>query len=521
MLKTTFIAVGMTATAAAVPTFPTQWNADSASKVMTWQGATRNPDGSACCDKTSPGCKVQVQAQAGRQYVDSPNKRIALVSGSKAVFTFFGGNPTGESMQFLAEKNGTHFVCKQYCPLADGHNHFTDPLKFDSKAQDQGAKTIQGKTYEGWHWFDSIAGFIHMDEQQWYVDQSGSAPVPFENIEKLTPFGGAEIAEFTAAWDGFTPAKSPELFDVQGLAVCPESQRCGSGNLNQVNMIHHAKDMKLPSFTQVATAKVEAAAASSVSAVLDTAALGASANSGAGRKLAASWAADWTAEETSSLVINQGGVPSQDGSQLCCASDFGASCQLQIQYHSGTRYYDYTNQRSRLEDPNNGIEVDDYKAHKSMIVVHNGTHDVCQKYCPIDPRDTLDAGKTHFLDDNATDLGKATYHNQSAEHWQWKEQILKAITMQTTDFYASTSGNTVVPLGRIDTLTPFGGPKIGQGEATWSSFEAGTPPADKFDIQGMDTCPQDPQCGHQSRQLNRLVLGQTHTFYNNLVAMQY
>ena len=38
----------------------------------------------------------------------------------------------------------------------------------------------------------------------------------------------------------------------------------------------------------------------------------------------------------------------------------------------------------------------------------------------------------------------------------------------------------------------------------------------------MDTCPQDPQCGHQPRQLNRLVLGQTktHTFYNNLVAVQ-
>ena len=502
-------AAGMATAVSAVPTFPTQWNADSASKIITWQGATHNADGSACCAKTSPGCKVQAQAQAGKQYVDGPNKRIALVGGPQAVFTFFGGNPTGNSIQFVAEMNGTHWVCKQYCPLPDNKRHFEDPLKFDSKAQDQGAKTIDGKTYEGWHWFDSIAGIIHMDEQQWYVDQSGSHPVPFENIEKLTPFGGAEIAEFTAAWNTFTAGASPEIFDVKGLATCQESQHCSQGNLAEGGMLHHAKDMKFPSLTQVAADRSDAVAESADSSAVSLA-MGAS----------ATWASDWTAAETSNLIINQGGVPNQDGSQICCSSDFSTNCQVQIQYHAGTRYYDYTNQRSRFEDPINGIEVDDYKSHKSMLVVNNGTHDVCQKYCPIDPRDTLDAGKSVFLDDNATDLGKATFHNQSAEHWQWKEKILKVVTMQTTDFYASTSGKTVVPLGRIDSLTPFGGPQIGQGEASWSSFTAGTPPADKFDIQGMDTCPQDPNCGHQSRQLNRLVLGQTHTFYNNLMAMK-
>ena len=84
-------------------------------------------------------------------------------------------------MQFQAEMNGTHWVCKAL-PLPDNKRNFQDPLKLDSKAQDQGPKTIQGKSYEGWHWFDSIAGIIH-GRQQWYVDQSGAAPVPFENIE--------------------------------------------------------------------------------------------------------------------------------------------------------------------------------------------------------------------------------------------------------------------------------------------------------------------------------------------------
>lgn len=463
---------------------------------------------------------MQAQAQAGKQYVDGANNRTALVAGGQAVFNFYKGNPSGKVMQFAAVQNGTSWTCKEYCPFEQGRDTYFDPLKFDKKATDQGAKTIEGKTYEGWHWFDTILGIVKMDEQQWYVDQSGSSPVPFENIEKLTPFGGAEIAEMTAAWNTFTPGASDDIFNVQGLDTCQKSQQCGSNSMKG-SMLHHAKGMKFPTMTSVATRKVEQAKQQ-----VDLGMPGPAMPQKDERKLAAksvkdaTWASDWTATETSNMVINQGGQPSKDGSEICCASDFSSQCQIQLSYQSGVRYYDHTNQRSRFEDPINGVEVDDYKAHKAMLVVHNGTHDVCQKYCPIDPRDTLDAGKTVFLDDNATDLGKATYHNQSAEHWQWKETILKVITMQTSDFYASTSGKDVVPLGRVDALTPFGGPQIGQGESTWVNFKAGTPSADKFDIQGMDTCPQDPQCGQQSRQLNRLALGQTHTFYNYLTTME-
>jgi hypothetical protein len=91
--------------------------------------------------------------------------------------------------------------------------------------------------------------------------------------------------------------------------------------------------------------------------------------------------------------------------------------------------------------------------------------------------------------------------------------------MQTTDFYADVSGSTVLPLGQVSTLTPFGGPAIGQQTASWDGFKAGPQPASKFDIQGMDTCPQDPQCGQQSRQLSRLASRNFHTFYNYLERM--
>ena len=43
-----------------------------------------------------------------------------------------------------------------------------------------------------------------------------------------------------------------------------------------------------------------------------------------------------------------------------------------------------------------------------MTVANNGTHDVCQFYCPLDPRDSLDGGAAYFLRTNATDMGAST-----------------------------------------------------------------------------------------------------------------
>merc|ERR1712072_986767 len=175
------------------------------------------------------------------------------------------------------------------------------------------------------------------------------------------------------------------------------------------------------------------------------------------------------------------------------------------------RYMDYTNQRTRIDDPVRGTTVDDFKAHKSLSVVHNGTHDVCKSYCPIDSEDTLDGGQAYFVETNATDKGATTFDGKAVNQWEWKEKILKIVTMSTTDFYADVSGATVTPVAQVQNLTPFG-QHIGQSNMTWTSFTAGAQPAAKFDIQGADTCPQDPQCGQQSKQLHRLMTGQRHTF---------
>ena len=93
-----------------------------------------------------------------------------------------------------------------------------------------------------------------------------------------------------------------------------------------------------------------------------------------------------------------------------------------------------------------------------MQVEHNGTHDVCVKYCPIPPEESMDGGRDQFLDQNATNLGKVTYKGHEAIHWQWNQTIFGVITMEITDFYASPDD---VPIAAIQTLTPFGGPAIG------------------------------------------------------------
>ena len=509
-MRSAIIATMTATTMAANPVFPDAWNADSASKLILWQGGTHLPDGSACCDKTASQCKVQAQAQVGKAYTDGPNNRTALVAGGQAVFNFYKGNPSGEVKQFSAVQNGTSWVCQEYCPFEQGEDTYFNPLTFDPSAKDEGKTTVDGKSYETYHWFDELFKVVKMDEQVWYVDESGTKPVPFQNIEKLTPFGGAEIAEVTSAWDTFTEGVDASMFDVTGLKECQESSNCGSNSKKKFgrSIIPSVKNQQKATFLDLAK-DMASKLVSSVSAVENTLDMAQKLKVGA-----ATWANDWSADEASGMVINQGGQPSKDGESICCNSDYSSQCQIQIQYSSGTRYYDHSNNRTRLEDPVNGIEVDDYKALKSMMIVHNGTHDVCQKYCPIDPRDTMDGGKDVFLDSNATDLGKSTYKNHSAEHWQWKDTIFKVVTMQTTDFYADTTGSTVTPLGQVSTLTPFGGPPMGQQTASWDNYKAGAQPASKFDIQGMDTCPQDPQCGQQTYQLRRLKIGQHHTFYN-------
>jgi hypothetical protein len=501
-MKLIIFATLIASACAANPTFPTVWNSDYASKLILWQGGTYNStDNTACCPKTSPQCKVQAEGQMGTQYIDGKNNRTAMQIGSQAIISDY---KTMKQMLVQPSKSGTGWTCQSYCPLQDGYFNM---LAFPSNAKDLGPQKMDGKTYEHYQWYDSLFKTIHMDRQDWYVDQSGKSPVPYLNVEALTPFGGAQIATVSSEFDNFQAGLGSFSFKVDNEGSCEESDKCQQNN-NKNAFVEDFIGKNLP--THQHRRSLYQKAAEKVGKAVEMKFVYSKKESNVAADL--TWPKDWSATETSSMLINQGGSPGPDGS-VCCTESYSTQCQIQSQYGSGMKYFDYTNQRTRMEDPINGIIVAFYgKDGKNMLVEHNGTHDVCVKYCPIDPRDTLDGGKEYFLDDNATDLGKTTYKGQSAEHYQWKDTIFGKIVMQTTDFYAAVTGTTATPIAAETALTPFGGPKIGGSSVTWAGFKAGPQPAAKFDIKGVDTCPQDPQCGQSSLQLQRLASKQFHTY---------
>lgn len=491
------------AAAGDLPTFPDGWSADYGEKLVLWQGGSYNKtDGTACCEVGTPQCKVQAQGVSGTMYTDGANNRSTLSVGQQAIVNLY--HPINMQISAVPSASGKGWTCQSYCPIDDGP--FPNDLAIDKSAKDVGSSTVLGKKVEQYQWFDELFHVVKMDEQNHYVDMKDPAhPVPVLTETKLTPFGGAQIAEETGEYDSFnasTPAASNFAVDnLHDKSTCAVSDQCQQ----DTDLRRAARNAMAPkgarSLYQLAkehAAKLIAAVSSAPTATKQ-------------RAGAASWPKDWSAHEDSEMVINQGGVTSADGKSICCTASFAGQCQVQLQSQEGDKYFDASHNRTRFEG-GGGVEVDDYNSHMAMDVVHNGTHDVCNKYCPIDPDDTLDVGKNEFLDDNATDLGAATYQGKPAEHYQWKETIFKVVVMQTSDFYADQSGASVVPMGRVDHLTPFGGPQIGKSTIAWDNFKAGAQPADKFDIQGTKNCPVDPQCGQQKYQLRRLAAGQLHTF---------
>mmetsp|Transcript_43544 Transcript_43544/g.85247 ORF Transcript_43544/g.85247 Transcript_43544/m.85247 type:complete len:501 (+) Transcript_43544:22-1524(+) len=473
---------------AAPPEMASEWTSTNyGTTIMLFQGGTHNDTSqTACCDNQAVNCKVQTEGLAGVFAADMPNNRTSFIVGAQNLITL--GAP--HNMQFTAKKDNTgKWSCQEYCPFQD----VTNPIALNPKAKDLGKVVLKnGKSYEHWQWNDDIFGVVKMDSVDFYVDQSGDKPVPYYQVMDLTPFGGAEIAVETQTFNSFTAGKvDPDAFDVPNLSSCPVSDNCQQDGLRT-----RFFSQVLPRQTLAARTKMfpkKKAEARKVEAAGNF-----------------TWPVDFSAFESQGMIANQGGVPSQDGKSTCCHVETLAQCQVQIQYQAGQKYYDYTNQRTRFESAGQ-VVVDLFDKHKSMLVVQNGTHEVCQEYCPMDPADTMDKGSATFLDDSAYDAGQAKFHGLSCEHWLWNDTIFGKIVMETSDFYADTSGPSVVPVGRVDNLTPFG-VQFATVNVGWDKFKAGAQPADKFDIQGVDSCPLSQNCGQSFWQTHRAASRNKATF---------
>jgi len=218
---------------------------------------------------------------------------------------------------------------------------------------------------------------------------------------------------------------------------------------------------------------------------------------------------DWTANEADTILLIQGDY-SQGGNGYCCAIQ--SNCQVQTEFQNGMNYFDYTHNRTRFDDMiANQVIVSFFGDIQKECLVVNGT---CQEYCPLEG-EVLEPG---FLDPNSTDLGpqNCTAAGGQCELYEWKETAFGIIVMEICDVTVNqTDPNNAIPVREIDTLTPFG-QFIGYGTSNWNNFVPGTPDPSLFQVKGIDTCPQSPNCDDSARNMNRIryKLWKTFAKYN-------
>jgi len=197
------------------------------------------------------------------------------------------------------------------------------------------------------------------------------------------------------------------------------------------------------------------------------------------------------------MVVYQGQYSVIQG-QYCCGDD---SCEVQTQYQSGMDYFDFTHNRTRFDDPVNGMIVSLFNPiYKEMLVDSTNT---CQAYCPIE-EDLY----PYSVDANATYQGQKSINGKLYDDWQYQDKEF-GIVFETDDTFVDPKSQ--LPYMEVDQLTPFG-QAIGMESSTYNTFTPGTPDPSHFDIKNVDNCPMDQNCGQSQRQFVRRRWGQWRTW---------
>ena len=128
---------------------------------------------------------------------------------------------------------------------------------------------------------------------------------------------------------------------------------------------------------------------------------------------------NYVSAETHTQLISQNTLPSQPGEDLCCDIN-SPGCQVQQSHFDGVRYFDWEDQKQRIEDgSSNNTVVDDYNAGKTMLVQNVSGVETCVEYCPI----TLEDDMTPlYLPKQASYVGEAKLHSKTLSHWNWENR---------------------------------------------------------------------------------------------------
>ena len=506
--------------AASLPKFADSFYVGVQSRTVVNQNGYTMENG-VCCAGGVSGCKIQTVTGGydAREQVTKERTRMDSPRGS--VVTWYGSVRKQMAVVPGSAVNSTRkWACVAYCPVS---GDFYPTLTIGqpngtSKVHDLGRTTITQpasiggvtKQCERFKWVDRLA-VIPMSQTDFCVDQAADQPAPWYKQLIAEPFGQRQWTE-SDYFVEYAPGQNlSEFFDLDlDPKTCTLSDKCQQADdAPERSALTAADRFSHRSMYDAARALAHDA---KTSRLVETA------DDDPPPPPNISWGGDFVAGETMINLMNQGG---RDGlgkgkGDICCTYD-EPRCEVQLMTTQGVRYYDLTHQRSRFEDTLTGsIIIDDYARHMAYTVATDGGNETCNEYCPIDPADKMRPFDPWSDEDATVDLGPASFDGHPAQHYQWKDYILKVVVMSTTDFYADiTDRQAAVPLFMSTALTPMGRP-VGGTNHTWTDWRRGTPPASKFAVAGVETCKRAKNCGSTAMQLHNLRSRLHHTFARNM-----
>lgn len=460
-------------------------------------------NGDTCCPTSllneTYSCNLQMQYVRGQYYEQGSRNR----SRTGNVIVWYEDVMKEIAVEPAAAGSKYEWKCVAYCPIGGmstfeslvsigncGPEPESCPGKFsphnEGKVLISQARPFNNvtKLVDNWAWTKLLA-ILPVEENSMYVDNSDpSRPVPFKYVSKLAPAGKVEgVANLS--YIGWKPVNYEQntAFDIDPSTVnsCPVNPGgCGGSSRKSPRIFAKPIKESLPSEGKAARAK----AWKTLEGVSSTPKI--------------PFPQDWWGFIEYETIENRGAEVKHNG-DICCPYD-SPDCLVEYSQLSEYHYYDYTNQRLRIETVgvDDDVLVDDFRTMKSMKVFNVSGKETCVEYCPIQKGATLRKFFPFPTDDKVYDMGKTKWKGKSVHEYKWADTLFPhSIPMITYTLYVdipSERAGSAIPFEEYTDLTPFNTSKLERQRKTWKSFYPGPIPESKFNIQGVNKCPLAKDC---------------------------
>ena len=493
-MSTAVLLVGLSV-AVAPPKLPADFYTGVQGVIVTAPGSYAAQD-AVCCAKDAPSCQIITQTM-GADIFQQGSRNRTLHKGAQGIVLEWAA-PVHKIMTLLpgSSVNSTHkWACAEYCET-------TDPFKDEvaipsSKVKYLGKKTVAQpasiggttKICDAFEWTQTLEKILPVSNEYAYIDElNPSAPGMFKRVSTFTPFIEKLTHEASStknmSYIGFNASfdVATELdVDMDSVATCkkidPEKSTCpdapGAAAMREV-----LARLREPKWTGNS----------------ESIALPALAHGGVNSAAVPVFFPSYTARKVYASRSGQGNFVSAGGDPCCSVID-SPICEVQLSNSHTTEYQDVESRRIRTEDSDGTVRVKDFMTNRSMLINVSGSVDTCISYCPID-QDVDPPPSARTLPADAVDKGPVVLDGQQVEWFQWSETVFKILKVATISLYVKVAANgSAVPVFESEVQFPHGGGQsLGVQNLTWESFVPGRPPAAKFAIAGVESCPKARHC---------------------------